>query len=230
MQKTCSKTLSKNNLVGGNGALGVLENLLFCLFNPGDRIALLTPCYPQHRSVLSFRNQLETLEVDSFELLLEAIAARKVAGVLWTNPSNPCGTVYTREMVAQLVSACSRHHVHLISDEVYASCVFDSKMIDVLNFCSSNEDNNYVHVVTGLAKLGFSGAKIGFVYSENPALVKVFFTKKERKKQNVLHSQKKTLRAMSRLSPIATPGAVAATRLLCAEVWWISFRLFGNCF
>lgn len=121
-----------------------------------------------------------------------------MSGVIWTNPSNPSGTVFSREQVAQLVAVCSKHRVHLVSDEVYASCVFDSEMIGVLNFCESEQDKNYVHVVTGLAKLGFSGAKIGFVYSENPALVK-------------------TMRAMSRLTPLATPGAVAATRLLCAE-------------
>jgi 1-aminocyclopropane-1-carboxylate synthase len=109
-----------------------------------------------------------------------------------------CFVRFTREQVAELVATCSRHRVHLISDEVYASCVFDSEMIGVLNFCNSPQDFDYVHVVTGLAKLGWSGAKIGFLYSENPALVK-------------------TMRAMSRLAPVATPGAVAAARMLNAD-------------
>ncbi len=209
LRKTCSKQLSKQHLVGTNGALGVLENLLFSLFNPGDKIALLVPYYPQHRVVLTFRNELEVVDVHDFEKLLEAIAARKVAGVLWTNPSNPIGHVFDSHHVARLVAACSANRVHLISDEVYATCVFDSEMIGVLNFCKTPQDGDYVHVVTGLAKLGFSGAKLGFVYTENPALVK-------------------TLRAMSRLTPVATPSAVYATRVLCADEHVVSSLLAQN--
>jgi histidinol-phosphate/aromatic aminotransferase/cobyric acid decarboxylase-like protein len=93
LRKTCSKKLSKHNLVGGNGALGVLEHLTFCLFDPGAKIALLTPCYPQHRVALTYRNQMQIVEVNEFSKLLKAVAAREVLGVVWTNPSNPCGTV-----------------------------------------------------------------------------------------------------------------------------------------
>jgi histidinol-phosphate/aromatic aminotransferase/cobyric acid decarboxylase-like protein len=71
----------------------ILEHLTFCLFDPGAKIALLTPCYPQHRVALTYRNQMQIVEVNEFSKLLKAVAAREVLGVVWTNPSNPCGTV-----------------------------------------------------------------------------------------------------------------------------------------
>jgi hypothetical protein len=37
---------------------------------------------------------------------------------------------------------------------------FSGEMISVLDFCKSELDTQYVHVVTGLSKLGWSGAKV----------------------------------------------------------------------
>ncbi len=199
LELTTTKTLSPHSLVGGDGALAVLESMAFCLFDPGDRVALLVPCYVQHRNILTYRNQLLVEEVVSYDALIEAVTERRVQGVVWTNPSNPTGTIFSRQQIARLVEACTAHRVHLISDEVYGTCVFGrEQLVSVLDYCVSDEHKSFVHVVSGLAKLGWSGAKLGFAYTESPQLIKA-------------------MRALSRLAPVATPGAVAATRMLTAE-------------
>jgi aspartate/methionine/tyrosine aminotransferase len=101
--------------------------------------------------------------------------------------------MYSRELVAELVETAVRHRVHVISDEIFATCVFAGEMISVLDFCNSDLHRQYVHVVTGLSKLGWSGAKIGFAYTEHPELIRA-------------------LRAVSRLTPIGN----APTLLLLA--------------
>ncbi len=159
MQRNTSKPLDPEHLVCGDGALSVLESLLFCLLDEGDSVAVLLPCYSQHRTVLMLRNRLCIEGYDSFERLLEAVAQRRVRAVVWTNPSNPAGTVPSRELVGQLVETCAASEVHLVSDEMYSTCVFGGSFVSVLDFCSDETHRRFVHAVSGLAKLGWSGAK-----------------------------------------------------------------------
>ena len=60
----------------------------------------------------------------------------------------------------EIVRFCSRYQLHLISDEVYASCVFDSGDPDAVPFTSVLSldtpaliDPNLVHVLYGFSKV-----------------------------------------------------------------------------
>jgi iron(II)-dependent oxidoreductase len=97
--------------------------------------------------------------------------------------------------------------VHLVSDEMYSTCVFGGSFVSVLDFCA--EGQRYVHAVSGLAKLGWSGAKVGYVYTESAELVGA-------------------LRALARIAPLAKHGAIAATRLLSSEAPVVDAVLAAN--
>ena len=197
LSRFTSKELSHNNIVAGDGALAVMENLAFALFERGDSIGLLMPCYAQHRNILTHRAGNVIVAAESLEAMMLLIREHKVRGVIFTNPSNPAGFVYSRQQVKELVDACAGHKVHLISDEIYASCVFDGTMVSVLDFVTTEAHEPYIHLISGLAKIGWSGAKLGLLYSSSRPLIT-------------------TMRALSRLAPVATPGAAAATRMLAA--------------
>jgi tyrosine aminotransferase len=44
------------------------------------------------------------------------------------NPSNPCGTSYSREHLLAILEVAKKHRLPVISDEVYADMVFSGQM------------------------------------------------------------------------------------------------------
>lgn len=49
---------------------------------------------------------------------LESLIDEKTAALLINNPSNPCGSVFDKAHLLQLVDICERHYLPIIADEV----------------------------------------------------------------------------------------------------------------
>ena len=45
------------------------------------------------------------------------------AAVIFNNPSNPCGGVFSKEHVQEIIDLCEAHKLPIISDEVYEHVV-----------------------------------------------------------------------------------------------------------
>lgn len=98
--------------------------------------------------------------------------------------------------MTEIVKFCSRHQLHIISDEVYASCIFDSGDPDAVPFTSVLSldlpaliDPNLVHLLYGFSKVfshpsiplypssklsiqdfASGGLRLGFLISQNEEL------------------------------------------------------------
>ena len=66
-------------------------------------------------------------EVD-LEHLESLLDDNKVSAIFINNPSNPCGSVYSRQHLLDLLQVAERHHCPIISDDIYRDMV--GKMID----------------------------------------------------------------------------------------------------
>ncbi|CAG8357156.1 unnamed protein product [Penicillium salamii] len=118
--------------------------------------------------------------VGKYELALAAAKERgiRIRAVLLVNPHNPVGRCYPIETLKAIAKFCSRHALHLISDEVYASCVFETTDPEAVPFTSiisldlSNLiDPNLVHVLYGFSKdFASGGLHLGFLVTQNQQL------------------------------------------------------------
>jgi aspartate/methionine/tyrosine aminotransferase len=73
------------------------------------------------------------------------------------------GRCYPMETLIEILKFCNEHQIHLISDEIYALCVFDSGNTDaplftsILSLATPELINlNLVHVLYGFAKVSKS--------------------------------------------------------------------------
>ncbi|KAJ5391286.1 hypothetical protein N7509_006776 [Penicillium cosmopolitanum] len=104
----------------------------------------------------------------------------KIRAVLIVNPHNPVGRCYPSDTLRHIARFCDRNSLHLISDEVYASCVFDSGDPDSVPFNSILSlnlqgliDPNLVHVLYGFSKdFASGGLHLGFLVTANEQLRK----------------------------------------------------------
>ncbi|KAJ5374663.1 hypothetical protein N7517_006669 [Penicillium concentricum] len=118
--------------------------------------------------------------VEKYELALKAAKehGKKIRAVLLVNPHNPVGRCYPVETLKAIARFCNKHSLHLISDEVYASCVFDSGDPEAVPFTSILSldfagliDPNLVHVLYGFSKdFASGGLHLGFLVTQNQQL------------------------------------------------------------
>ena len=99
-------------------------------FDPGDRIALVSPTYP------AYRNILQALDLVPVELAAEPQSGYRatsallreiegqVEGLILASPANPTGAMIGAAELANLVRGCARAGIRLISDEIYHGIVY----------------------------------------------------------------------------------------------------------
>ena len=51
------------------------------------------------------------------------LEASAVSAMVVNNPSNPCGSVYSKQHLLDLLAIAEKHSVPIIADEVYAGMV-----------------------------------------------------------------------------------------------------------
>lgn len=115
------------------GSSGAFQLVFLAAFDPGDRVALVSPGYP------AYRNILRTLGVEVVEIptgaetryqptpeLLDAAVSEfgELAGLIVASPANPTGTMLNRAELTDLVAWCKRNGTRLISDEIYHGITF----------------------------------------------------------------------------------------------------------
>lgn len=54
---------------------------------------------------------------------LESLVDDKTVGIIVNNPSNPCGSVYSREHLVDIIDLAEKHKLPIIADEVYGDMV-----------------------------------------------------------------------------------------------------------
>lgn len=166
------------NLAVFNGAGSVLELLFYALCDPGDGVLVPTPSYTGFWADLETRDEVKIIPVhcsseDGFALtrghLDEALANadRPVKALLYTNPNNPLGCVYSAEEVEEVLSWAEENEIHVVLDEIYALSVFGD--VEFTSGAQLRPDmGEWLHIVWAFSKdFGLSGLRSGVLFSEN---------------------------------------------------------------
>ncbi|KAL4892653.1 aspartate aminotransferase [Aspergillus ambiguus] len=180
-------------LVVASGVTAIGSMLAISLAEPSDGILVSRPVYGRFELDYGIEAGVQMVYadtdieevfspavVDKYEVALEDATARGVTvrAVMVVNPHNPVGRCYPVETLRAILEFCNKHRLHFISDEIYASCVFDSGDASAHPFTSILSlstpdliDPNLVHVLYGLSKdFASGGLRVGFLITKNAAL------------------------------------------------------------
>ncbi|MGD9512054.1 MAG: pyridoxal phosphate-dependent aminotransferase [Geminicoccaceae bacterium] len=118
------------------GAQSALFTACQCLLEPGDEVLVPEPMYVTYPATVAATGarivRVPLLAERGFHLDLDALAAAVTArtrAVLVNSPHNPTGAVMTRHEVETVAELCRRHDLWLISDEVYASLLYEGEHV-----------------------------------------------------------------------------------------------------
>lgn len=121
-----------------NGSSAGFVVAFLTAFDAGDRVALAAPGYPAYRNILTALGLepvwLETDLESRFQptpALLDQVDG-ELDGLILASPSNPTGTMVDEAGMRDLVEACRRRGIRLISDEIYHRIEFQGRGVSAL--------------------------------------------------------------------------------------------------
>ena len=127
---------------------------------PGMRFALMahphiqqiltpTPAYPYFKTVPSIEKRIEhpmaltrvgeTLEPSLTQVAETLETLTEPSAILWCNPHNPGGTVYSKQFLEALIATASKHDTLIVSDEIWADLILNDKPHIPLGLVASND-------------------------------------------------------------------------------------------
>ncbi|WNJ17591.1 pyridoxal phosphate-dependent aminotransferase [Pontibacter sp. G13] len=128
-----------DQIVVSTGAKQSLYNVVLAMLNPGDHAILIAPYWVSYRAMLHLA-QAEVTEIETdiaaaYKVTPEQLEAaiKPNTRLLFLNtPSNPTGSMYSREELEALVEVLERHpQVYVISDEIYEYITFGMEHVSL---------------------------------------------------------------------------------------------------
>lgn len=170
--------LEKEDILITQGGSEAILFTLMCICNEGDEVLVPEPFYSNYSSFSIFSGArvkpIPTCIENNFHLPskeeLESLITPKTKAIMFSNPVNPTGTVYTADEIKMIGELAIKHDLYIIADEVYRQFVYDDiPYTSIMNF----EDlKDRVVLVDSISKhYSACGARIGLIASKNHELM-----------------------------------------------------------
>jgi aspartate aminotransferase/aminotransferase len=146
-----------------SGTSGALALALLVVVDPGDEVIFFDPYFVMYDAIVKMAGGV-SVTVSTYpnfhydiQRLADAITP-KTKAIIFNSPSNPTGSVATREEVKAVAELAAKHDILLISDEIYSAFCFRE-------FASPAEYNPQTMVLDGFSKTyGMPGWRVGYAH------------------------------------------------------------------
>jgi aspartate aminotransferase len=152
-----------------NGAKQSVCNVIMCLVGAGDEVIVPAPfwvSYPEMVKMADGTPVIVRAGIDQdFKITpaqLEATITPKTKAIILCSPSNPTGSVYSKEELKGLAEVLARHpQVYIIADEIYEHINYIGHHESIAQF---PEIHDRVIIINGVSKAyAMTGWRIGFI-------------------------------------------------------------------
>ena len=152
-----------------NGAKQSVCNTIMALVNAGDEVIIPAPYWVSYPEMVKLADGTPVSVAAGIEqdfkitpAQLEAAITPKTKLLILCSPSNPTGSVYSREELAGLAAVLAKHpQVYVIADEIYEHINYIGKHESIAQF---PEIKDRVVIVNGVSKAyAMTGWRIGFI-------------------------------------------------------------------
>ncbi|RDY28720.1 pyridoxal phosphate-dependent aminotransferase [Romboutsia weinsteinii] len=160
-----------------NGGSEALLFTIISICDEGDNILVPEPFYSNYysfcKSVGVDINPITTIAENGFHLPPKEDIIAKInsntKAILFSNPGNPTGVVYTKEEIDMISEIAKEHNLWVIADEVYREFIYDGEYTSLGNI-KCIEDR--VIIVDSVSKrYSACGARVGSLASKNKKFI-----------------------------------------------------------
>ncbi|MER0440635.1 pyridoxal phosphate-dependent aminotransferase [Emticicia sp. W12TSBA100-4] len=158
------------NIVVSTGAKHSLANVISCLINPGDEVAILSPYWVSYSEMVKLAEGKSVIVEGKFENdfkvkpeQLEAAITDRTKIVMYASPNNPTGSIYSEAELRALAAVIEKHeNIFVLADEIYEYINFTDEGHFSMGSIPSLKDR--VITVNGFAKgFAMTGWRLGYI-------------------------------------------------------------------
>ncbi|MDR1259427.1 MAG: pyridoxal phosphate-dependent aminotransferase [Tannerellaceae bacterium] len=160
---------STDQIIVSNGAKQSVCNALLSIINPGDEVIVPAPYWVSYVEMVKLAGGVNVVVTAGLEqdfkitpAQLEAAITPKTRAMILCSPSNPTGSVYSREELKGLADVIAGHpRIIVLSDEIYEHINYVGEHQSIARF---ENIRDRVAVINGVSKAyAMTGWRIGFI-------------------------------------------------------------------
>ncbi len=175
-QAVCKKLKEENGLtytpeqiICSNGAKQSVTNTILCVVNPGDEVIIPAPCWVSYIEMVKLAEGKSVVVPAGIEqdfkitpAQLEAAITPKTRAIIVCSPSNPTGSIYSKDELKALADILAKHpNIIIIADEIYEHINYVGKHESIAQF---ENVRDRVVIVNGVSKAyAMTGWRLGWI-------------------------------------------------------------------
>lgn len=168
-----------DGIVISNGAKHSLFNLCQVLIDEGDEVIIPSPYWVTYPELVIYSGGkpvfIETDETTDFKITakqLKDAITEKTKILILNSPSNPTGSVYSKEELSSIAEVLKGTNIIVLSDEMYEKLIYKGKKFTAAAEVSEDMFNRTV-TINGLSKsVAMTGWRFGYVACPDAKLAK----------------------------------------------------------
>lgn len=159
--------ITADDVIVTSGCSAAMEMCVLTLVSPGENLLIPRPCYNyktwtdgMHIETRPYNlNPVRDWDVDLDHM--ESLIDENTRAIVITNPGNPCGNVFSKEHMLDILAVAERYRLPIIADEIYEHFAFPG--IEFNSF-SSVSKNVPILSCSGLSKRFLvPGIRLGWI-------------------------------------------------------------------
>lgn len=160
---------SINEILVSNGAKQSVCNTVMALVNDGDEVIIPAPYWVSYPQMVKLAGGVPVIVNAGFEQdfkmtaqQLEEAITPKTRMLILCSPSNPTGSVYSKEELESLAEVIKKHDdLYVLADEIYEHINYTGRHASIAQFPGMKERSI---IVNGISKAyAMTGWRIGFI-------------------------------------------------------------------
>lgn len=167
--------LKKEDIIVTEGGSEALTMAMLTICNPDDEVLVPEPFYSNYKSFIDIAGAkivpIATDITNDFALPkkedIQKLISPKTKAILYSNPCNPTGKVYTKEEVELMADLAVENDLFIVADEPYREFIYDDndKHYSLLDIEKAKENTVIIDSVS--KHYSACGARVGFLISKN---------------------------------------------------------------
>jgi aspartate aminotransferase len=204
LEKENNLKYAPNEIIVSNGAKQSLFNLFQAVIDEGDEVIIPAPYWVTYPEVVIYSDGkpviIETNEQSGFKMSakeLQAAITPKTKMLVLTSPSNPTGSIYSKDELIEIAKVLEGTDILIASDEMYEKLIYEEGFTSIASI--SEDMFQRTITINGLSKsVAMTGWRFGYLATPKKELISAM---------NKLQSQ-----STSNINSITQKAAIVALR------------------
>ncbi len=182
----CAKLLNENNvqydvdnIVVTSGAKMAITISMITTVNRKDEVIIPSPYWLSYPKIVRVVGAtpifVKTKKENSFKITIDELKesiTERTSMVIINNPSNPTGSVYTKEELLEICNYLTERNITILADEIYERFTYDVDFTSIASLSDKIKDNTIL--INGHSKTyAMTGWRLGYLAAPKHVASKV---------------------------------------------------------